>query len=293
MNFIKKLSLVCAVFLYTTIVSCQVDKRDLRGHDFKLFADTKAWNLAKAVQHQDMAEIDKQIKGNKISVDFEEDIYGQSLLQLAVQNELLNSSQKLLSLGANPNHTDSFNGNSPMHNCAGIRYSKDDTTLLALLIGYGGNPNGLSAITNGPGKGAEKSVLMVACSNNLATYNRVKYLVEKGADVNYINSAGRTILFECFISENYDVILYLLKNGKLNYKGVVFTDFSGHENYIQDLMRSDFIELDTPQYGYKLEVIEFLKHNGIDYKSTPIPERIKTRAKETYPDSWEDYLSKY
>ncbi len=293
MKIIKEINIIAIVFFCSTITLCQVEKRELRGHEFGLFKDTEAWNLAKAVQNQDTFEIEKQVKGHNIPVDFEEAIYGQSLLQLAVQNELLNSCRKLLNLGANPNHTDSFNGNSPMYNCAKISSMVDDTTLLSLLISYGGNPNGLSSMVEGPGKGAGKSVLMAACSNNPPIINRVKYLVEKGADVNYVNSAGSSILYTCLLKKNYDIILYLLQSGKLNYKGVVFAGFSGEVDSIQNLMRSDFIDIDSKDYKYKLEVIEFLKNNGIDYKSTPIPERIKKRAKQIFPDTWEDYLSKY
>ncbi|WP_210416342.1 hypothetical protein, partial [Leptospira idonii] len=41
------------------------------------------------------------------------------------------------------------------------------------------------------------------------------------------------------------------------------------------------------------QVIEFLKKNGIDYWSTPIPLGAKNRAKQRFPNDWEDYLKKY
>ncbi len=280
------------ISFYSTISSCQVNKHDLRGWDFRLFQDTEAWSLAKAVRDQDTMQIEKQIKGRSIPVDFQEEVYGQSLLHLAVENELVNSSKKLLSLGANPNHTDISNGDTPMHNSVGYHCETDDTTILALLIKYGGDPNGLNAVINIPGRGGSRSVLFEAASKYTAI-NRIKYLVEKGADVNFVNSGGWSVIANCLISKNYDVVLYLLQSGKLQYKDVAFINASGEKQYLQDMMRDDFISLESPQYKYKLEVIDFLKKNGIDYRATPIPENIIERAKANYPDTWQDYLSKY
>ena len=63
--------------------------------------------------------------------------------------------------------------------------------------------------------------------------------------------------------------------------------------YLIDLLREDFFELDSQEYKYKMEVVEFLKSKGIDYSKTPIPDYIKKKAVENYPDSWQEYLQKY
>ena len=63
--------------------------------------------------------------------------------------------------------------------------------------------------------------------------------------------------------------------------------------YFEMLLRELMVELGSPEHKWKMKIVEFLKQHGVDYYSAPIPEYNIERAKELYPDSWEEYLKKY
>jgi hypothetical protein len=105
--------------------------------------------------------------------------------------------------------------------------------------------------------------------------------------------------------KKYEVSFYLLQNGA-DYRRPIFyrPDYSipvekqdpsdkGKPMYLVDVLREAFLDLDTDEYKYKMQIVDFLKNKGIDFRSTPIPEYIKKKAKEKYPKTWQEYLEKY
>lgn len=63
--------------------------------------------------------------------------------------------------------------------------------------------------------------------------------------------------------------------------------------YLVDVLREDFTGLDTDEYKYKMQIVDFLKNKGVEYRKSPIPEYIKKKAQENYPNNWKEYLEKY
>ena len=49
----------------------------------------------------------------------------------------------------------------------------------------------------------------------------------------------------------------------------------------------------TERYKWKMELVKFLKRQGIDYARTPVPESVVEYAKERFPESWQEYLKNY
>jgi len=60
-------------FFSLQLFSCRdipVNKDDLLGDDFRLFQGTVAWDLAKAVEDQNVTEIKRQVLSLKVPVDY-------------------------------------------------------------------------------------------------------------------------------------------------------------------------------------------------------------------------------
>ncbi|HVV53899.1 MAG TPA: hypothetical protein VHC47_01155, partial [Mucilaginibacter sp.] len=120
-----------------------VDKSKLLGSDYRLFQNTIAWNLAKAVQDGDIDKIKNEIRRNKQLLKYAEPRLGHTLLQMAVMNRNYESVKILLALGASPNQQDTYLGNSALMESVkigggGILHPDADTSYLKILLKYGG-----------------------------------------------------------------------------------------------------------------------------------------------------------
>ncbi|HMF73679.1 MAG TPA: ankyrin repeat domain-containing protein [Flavitalea sp.] len=277
-----------------------VDKSKLLGNDYRLFQGTPVWNLAKAVQDEKVDEIKRIVQEEKVNVDYQEKKFGNTLLMLTVDNQHYNSCKALLELGANPNKHDNYNGTSAIVDASNIENYKDDNTkFIKLLLEYGGNPNDEETGKRQEGNTTRKTPLLAACSDVnqfVSPIEKVKVLVDAGANVNYKNEFNDFPLAEAVMHKHYDAVLYLLQKGA-DYSLMLFdrAEFSegGKKMYIADLLREDLLHLDSKKYQQKMRVVEFLKEKGIDYRKVPIPDFVIKEAKETYPKNWKEYLEKY
>ena len=123
----------CTVLLLT---SCnretKVDKTTLLAKDYRLFQDTPAWILAKAVEDDNLEKIKKEVIDNKVDINYQESRFGKSLLMLAIINNQYNTSEELLKLGANPNLKDFYRGSNAIIDASYI----EDSRYLKLLLKY-------------------------------------------------------------------------------------------------------------------------------------------------------------
>ena len=296
----------CILISYNSFfVGCDYvsDKSKLTGDDYRLFYNTPVWHLAKAVRSENLSEIKRICKEANIDVNYQESIYGQTLLILTIKNHHYNSCKTLLELGADPNRQNSYDGTSAMVEAAGIfNHNGDNTQFLKLLLSHGGNPNDEEKGVRREGNSTRWTPLLKACCDikqfraYVSPINKVKLLVETGADVNHKNEFGFFPLKEAFIFENYDVVLYLLEKGA-NYNEVLFDRSiygkGGKKAYIADELRSKLLPLDSEEYKQKMAIVDFLKEKGIDYRKVPIPDYITKSVKEEYPSNWKEYLDKY
>lgn len=67
----------------------------------------------------------------------------------------------------------------------------------------------------------------------------------------------------------------------------------GKDYYLEDMLREVLLPLNSKEYKQKMEVVEFLKQKGIDYRKVQIPDFVIKEVKETYPKNWKEYLEKY
>ena len=123
--------LILGIFL---MVSCD-STYNLPGFDFTLFKNTSAWDLAKAVEKEDVEKINALLRGGSLDVDYRENRFGHTLLMLAVANDLEKSVTSLLENGADPNYLSADSSDNAMSiACNAIYTDECDTTILDRLI---------------------------------------------------------------------------------------------------------------------------------------------------------------
>lgn len=279
-------------------VSCnnretKIEKEKLLGNDYRLFQNTAAWELAKAVQDEDIPKIKEEIIQKKININFQEPRFGSTLLMLAIRNSQYQITKTLLEIDADPNISDSYRGESAVISAA----NNNDPKYLELILKYKGNPNALEKVPTKEGDQARSTALNAAI--NLLdpnSFKKVKLLVEAGADINYSNEGPEVYtklpLADAITARKMDIVLYLLEK-EADYKRVMYTRIDNEQIFILEALRQCLIELNSDQYKHKLEVIDFLKEKGLDYNKEPIPDYILEDIKKKYPKNWEDYIKRY
>ncbi len=292
------MKILLCMHLLALLLSCSnrdapVDKSKLLGNDYRLFQGTPLWNMAKAVADENPTEIKRIVAEEKVDIDFQEQKFGKTLLMLSIKNHHYISCKTLLELGANVNKHDFSSGRSAIIHAAKIMFDKDttNTRFLRILLTYGANPNDEEVGMRGEGNKTRHTPLSLACTDSYESpIEKVRFLVEAGANVNYTNEYKMTAIHQALTSEHFDVILYLLQKGA-DYKVQIHTPFGSYD--FCSYLRYRMFPLDSKEYKQKMEVVEFLRQKGIDYRKTAIPENMVKEAKELYPDSWKEYLEKY
>lgn len=289
------------LFLMSSCTSREqkVDKSKLLGNDYRLFQDTPAWDLAKAVEDENTELIKKIIKEGEVDVNYQEPRFGQPLIMLAVINEQYASCKVLLELGANPNLHDKNDGSNAMIEAAQIDNSNvDKMKFMGLLLKFKGDPNSVEVGPRRVGNTTRNSVLIAAVNADeiYSSLPIVKLLVKAGANINYENEFGQTALNEAILLEIYDVALYLLQNGA-DYNQVIIdrSQFSkdGKKVYLVEILREFTPKIGSEKHLKKRAIIQLLKQKGIDYQKVPIPDFVLERIKNKYPNDWKDYIKKY
>lgn len=285
--------LLCIAFTGCYNRDKKVDKEKLLGKDYRLFQDTPVWDLAKAVEDENVSLINQLATEKKHPIDYQESKFGNTLLMLAIENSDYKSVKALLDLGSSPNIADNYRGNTPMHDAA----KNEDPKYLKLLIEHKGDPN---VVENKPiteEDQGRKTPLNIAISygssNNL---EKVKLLVKAGADINFYNDwfayTPHLPISDAITHERFDIAYYLLEQGA-RYDGIMYKTVQGDSVYILGALRRKIVDINTDEYKQKRKVISFLKTKGLNYEKEPIPDYIERDIKKRYPNNWQEYLEKY
>ena len=236
----------------------KVDKEKLLGADYRLFQDTPAWELAKAVQDDDIDKIDEEVKKNPEILNYQESKYGKTLLHLSSFNDDYKSFKELLKLGANPNIADSSHCTSPLIEVA--ESSKDKIKYAEELIKYKADVNYVEC-DKGKEKQKTKRTALIAASG-WGHLDIVKLLIENGAEINYNDgSQSGSALGSAALSRNYDVILYLLQR-EVDCKIVLYKKYNS-DNSETPIYMKDWIESEADHSAKEYsEIKELLKKKG-------------------------------
>lgn len=278
-----------------------VDKQDLTGRDYRLFQDTPAWELAKVVQDEDEKKINEIVSKDPKLINYQEPKFGNTLLMLTIMNQQIKPFRYLLEKKADVNIHNTFDGTSPI--IEAVRLRDYDIDYAEILIKNGANVNDIEIGERKKGNSTRKTSLISAVGSGKIEF--LELLVKNGVEINYQNEFGQSAFSKAIQLTEYKISYYLLENGA-DYKRPIFyrPDYSipvekqdpndkGKPMYLVDVLREAFLDFDTDEYKYKMQIVDFLKSKGIDYRATPIPDYIKKKAQEEYPKNWREYLDKY
>lgn len=268
---------IALIFACVSIIGCNQEKEKLSGLDIRLFKDGPAWELAKAVQSEDTIKIKKIISEHTVSVDYQEPKFGETLLLWAVWANHYKSSKVLLECGADPNLQDNSNGNSAFIYAAD---KFETSTYLKLLLAYKGDVN---AVTKNDSTNILCTPLITAAYHRLES---VKLLIDAGADINYTAKNFKCALGSAFTFKKVDIVSYLLIDKKADYKRSFGKTIDGKDIIITDMLRHWVFPLNSDSYRKKMEIVAYLKKQGVDYTKAPIPEHYL----KNYP---KEFLDKY
>jgi ankyrin repeat protein len=216
MIIMKRILYYLLIAIFFVLSSC---KQNLPGFDFQSFRETPVSELAVAVQKENLKQIERLVKIEKVPIDYLDPEFGHSLLMLAIANSLQNSTTKLLELGANPNLRsdisqiqDSSYIDTPMFIACDntLNQNSCDTSLLKSIIKYGGNVNDKIQIKYiGANYTVYDSPLLKACSGGCLKI--LKLLVNSGADINmYDYKEGTGPISASIIHDRMEILRYLI-----------------------------------------------------------------------------------
>jgi len=181
---------------------------------------------------------------------------------------------------ANPNQMDDIKEFVPAITlAAGV---KETSNYLRLMLDYGGNPNIISYRL-------KEIIYTKTTPLNSAVSSSIentKLLIEKGADLNLSPIEEFLPLTTALTSKNIEIVRYLILEKNADVNKVITITVNKDTLKISDLLRLNAFPLDSKEYQYKMDVVEFLKTQGIEYRKSPIPNYY-------YDNFPEDYLEKY
>ena len=285
-----------AIIFSTLVYNSFTEPHEYLASDYRIFKDTPAWDLAKAVRDADTAEITYLVQEKKIPVDYQDKKYGMSMLSLATYQNNIKSVKKLLELGANPNfYEDTIDGNGYNPVIEACTFERISVQILKFLLDYGGNPNSVSKGVNKNGGIVHplRISAMEAAASSGET-EKIKVLMDYGADINFVPNRDYDTdpLHEALSTRKMNAALYLLENGAKFDKEYI-NPFSKEKETILFILRKIDLPLDSKEYKLKLKIIDFLLKKGLDYYNEPIPDFIIKKIKRLYPKDWQEYLQKY
>lgn len=260
--FSKKTAVIIALLFSGAIaLFCQYHSRDV-----EYFKNTEAYELAKAVDNEDLPNIERLVKANPKSMEFADPIYGSNVVGMSILLEKYQSFKKLLELGANPNYISSGDSsNLLIYSCKMQNGNKIDTNYLATLLNYGADPNYVIKNSFWQGKQLHlaNSALSEASKRSLAM---VKILIAHGANPYQTLEKYGNNLNSAIYSRNFDIINYYLDSFNFDVHKPVSIRSNNDTLYIQDLAKL-YLFTENVDPEQRDSVIKKLELRGVDFKN--------------------------
>lgn len=315
-RFIKGGMLI--MLLISLLSSClaynpKTETGEYRIDNVKIYLDTPAWELAKAVNNQDTKKIATIAEKTPEILDFQDILYGTNLLCWAVGMEKYKSAEALLKSGANPNIISTHEGGTALYLAAGYSYidtqAKKDARFVKLLLKYGADPN-IGFVGNDHNNSTEIGTTPLIKSIGCGI-EKTKALVEAGANIDYKLPSGKTAAIKALsiatgartkVSTELEVseaAYYLIveKQAKISEPYSILianTDpIDVPTHYPVMYLRSWIFKLDSEGYKRKMEIVGEFARQGVDYWTTEIPKNQLEQIKKLYPSTWEEYIKRY
>lgn len=271
---------VCLLMLmFWALCACSKPQRTMLANDIRLYENTSAWELAKAVDELDTSRVSEICQKKPSLVNYQEPRFGQTLLEWATYTNKYGPVKALVEAGANPD-LQSNDGTSAFIHSADI----DETTAyLVLLLKHGGDVNAIAVPKDGKNQQQLRTPLIAAARSSLAN---VKLLVVAGADVNYTNEQHQSALHEACDFNRIEIIRYLIIERQADPRILMLRTINGDSLYLHHLLRNMLFPLDSKEYRVKMEVVDYLKMLGLNYWQTEVPAHL-------YKNYSQEYLEKY
>lgn len=266
MKLINNYSVIFLIILsFIALTSCQ---ETWPGLNFEQFENTEAEELAYAVKNEDLEEIERLVKIDKINVNFQEPSKGNMLLKVAILAQKEKAIEKLLELGADPNLKDWENDESSfLFACSNFTIGLTDLDLIKKLVKYGGDVNLPQKMIN------EKKVYFqtpLMLSVDVAVLNPKDelfyYLIDKGADIDvYDGRSSNCVVVQVASSDRMDLLKFLIidKKAKIPEYAQIWDEGTKDEervSLVQYLQKKEY-EKSSDNNVLRDEILDYLNHN--------------------------------
>lgn len=305
----RKIIFICiSVMLCFTSTACldnSSNMEDLKISNIKIYKDTPAWELAKAVKNQDKDKIVKISEENPEILNYQDPQYGATLLLWSIGMEKYDSAKALLECGSDPDIATIPYGKTPLLQASSYswidREAKKDPKYVELLLNYDADPNkSYIGYINSESQSVIEPDATPLMRSIGAGIEKTKVLVESGADINQKSNSQSTAAIYALIYDqdpryaHYLIVeMQAIVSEPFLSKIILSGDDPNKKFHPVDILRDWVFDLDSEEYRMKMEIVEEFKRQGIDYRSTVIPKRTLDYIKKRYPDTWEEVITKY
>jgi hypothetical protein len=238
-------------------------QEDLLGNNPRRFTGATR-PLGRAIAGQHPSTIRHLLQQHPDWLNRQDSVYGQTPLTFAVWNGWYRSAATLLELGANPNQRNRDNGYTPLIEViAGLHPSEQ---LVGLLLHHGADPN--QTATNTRHTQFFTPLIAAASDGNLPL---MRQLVAAGATAQVPVPEEGSLLLWAGLAPRPAVVYYCVAELHADAAQRLGTTVQGQPIHLVNLMREWIFPLGSPQHQEKMKLVDYLKTQGIDYRSTPIP----------------------
>ena len=278
---------------------------EYRIDNIRIFQNTPAWELAKAVNRQNTRRIAQIAKKTPEVLNYQDPLYGTTLLFWAVGMEKYNAAEALLKAGANPDIISVWEGGTALYRAASFSFidnhAKKDPRFIRLLLAHGADPN-IGYIGNDRNTMPEIGTTPLMHSIG-AGIEKTRALVEAGADINHRTESGRTAAMVALMRGGPNATLeaveyahYLIVVHQADIiQPMIAYPLRGEpfEIYPVEMLRNWIYSIGSSQHQLKMEIVEEFARQGVDYWATEITQRQLDQIQKLYPDTWEEYILRY
>ncbi len=238
---------------------------NLLGNDFRLFKNTELEELAKHVADQNAPEIRRILSSGSVDVNFQEKKYGNTLLMLAVTNNLNVSVLELLKGGGDPNLRDFESKENALDDACSKNNYICNIENVRCLIKFGANVNAFRR-TKSDNSVIISSPLIIASS--AGCYETVKLLVSSGAKIDtFTYYDGYGAITEAIIQDEIRIAKYLIVDCKAPIPKTCYIRNQGEADEIKltvtDLLNENEYPAGDKNNDYKKEILRYLENKGI------------------------------
>jgi ankyrin repeat protein len=257
------------------IVSCKKENINVM-----FFKDTKAYDLAKAVEKEDLDKVESLVKKDKKLLEVIDPVSGSNVLSLSLTLENFESFKKLLELGANPNFINPITKRSVLIDACTF-YNKPepytiDLRYIRLLLEKGANPNYIVENDFTDKEGNYHMATSAIHEASALDLTMVKILIKGGANPYKKLEQNQSPPFSSALKgfkNKFEITNYYIDSLNVDLKeplGIVNRQPSNEltELYIQDYIDKFFsYEKGTEGYQKTQKLIEKLKSKGVNFNN--------------------------